>query len=146
MPSSYPHLTVATVVQRGEQFLLVQEFSNGELVYNQPAGHVEPGESLIEAALRETLEETAWDVELQGIIGLSKYIAPSNGVSYHRTTFIAKPLLHHSEQALDDGIVDAVWMNLDEMRANESKMRSPLVIKSVEQYLSGSQYPLEIIY
>ncbi len=140
-----PHVTVATVVERDARFLLVEEYSNGNLVFNQPAGHLETDETLQQAALRETLEETAWEVQLLGVVGVSLYTAPANGVTYLRSTFAARPL-RRLQQDLDKAIVRAVWLSLEEMRACSGKMRSPLVIASVEQYLAGSCYPLELIY
>ncbi|WP_017132370.1 NUDIX domain-containing protein, partial [Pseudomonas agarici] len=82
-----PHITVATVVEDNGRFLLVEELQNGQVVFNQPAGHLDPDESLSEAAIRETLEETGWDVELTGVIGIYLYTAPSNGVTYQRVCF-----------------------------------------------------------
>ena len=141
-----PHVTVATVVEDDGKFLLVEEMANGQAAYNQPAGHLDANESLEQAAIRETLEETGWDIALKGVVGVSLYTAPSNSVTYCRTTFFAMPLIHHKDMALDTGIIKAVWLSLDEMRAQADKMRSPLVIKTVEQYLSGAKYPLELIY
>lgn len=140
-----PHVTVATVVERNGSFLLVEERAAGQLVYNQPAGHLDPNETLQQAAIRETLEETGWLVELRGIVGLSLYTAPANGVTYMRTTFAASPM-KLTDNPLDEGIVRAVWLNHEEMLASRAKMRSPLVIASVEQYLAGKCYPMELIY
>lgn len=86
-----PHITVATVVERDGKFLFVEEFKAGQHVFNQPAGHLEANETLAQAALRETLEETAWDVELTGVVGIYLYTAPSNGVTYQRICFAARP-------------------------------------------------------
>lgn len=144
----YPHVTVATVVTRDQHYLLVEERckNTGKLVFNQPAGHLEPGETLQQAALRETLEETAWEVELEAVIGLAIYTAPGNGVTYHRTTFAASALREHTGRALDDGINGIEWMTFEEMQANSARMRSPLVIRAVEQYRAGHHYPLALIY
>ena len=87
-----PHVTVATVIENAGRFLLVEEWSSGQLVYNQPAGHLDPGETLLEAAVRETFEETGWQVELTGIVGSCLYKAPLNGETYYRTTFAARAL------------------------------------------------------
>lgn len=140
-----PHVTVATIVENDNKFLLVEEYANGKLVFNQPAGHLEAGESLQQAALRETLEETGWRVQLLGIVGLSLYTAPANGVTYARTTFAAAAL-EETRGALDPAIVRTVWLSYEEMRARSAKMRSPLVIASVEHYLAGNCYPLKLIY
>ena len=141
-----PHVTVATVVEKDGKYLLVQEQSNGKLVYNQPAGHLDPDESLAQAAVRETLEESAWLVEIKGVVGLALYTSPHNNVTYHRTTFYAEALSHNPDQALDDGIEQAVWMSYEEMLAAADSMRSGLVIKAVEQYRSGHRYPNELIF
>ncbi|WP_454253239.1 NUDIX hydrolase [Pseudomonas sp. Marseille-Q7302] len=141
----HAHVTVATVVEDAGRFLLVEEEKQGRLVLNQPAGHLEPGESLIEAARRETLEETAWQVEIQGVIGIGLYVAPGNGVTYYRTAFHARPLVHKSERALDADITRAVWLTLDEIRAEQARLRSPLVLDAIEKYLDGHRYPLSMI-
>jgi 8-oxo-dGTP pyrophosphatase MutT (NUDIX family) len=141
-----PHLTVATVVEHNAKYLLVEENSDGLLVYNQPAGHVEPGESLLEAAIRETLEETGWDVKLEGLVGAALYRSPLNGVTYYRTTFFASPLRHNPALELDTPISRALWLSYDEMLQAAGKMRSPLVIKAVEQYRAGHKHPLSFIY
>jgi len=140
------HVTVATVVEDNGKFLLVEEFDNGQLVFNQPAGHLDPNESLIEAAKRETLEETGWTVDIQGIVGVGLYTAPSNGVTYFRTAFFAQPVAHDAARKLDEGIVRAVWLTLDEIRAESARMRSPLVPQVIEQYLAGHRYPLSMIF
>lgn len=142
----YPHVTVATVVERDGKFLLVEEYAESGLVFNQPAGHLEAGETLQQAALRETLEETAWTVELQGVVGMGLYTSPRNNVTYQRTTFYATPKLHHSEQSLDDGILRAVWMSYEEILAESGRMRSELVIEVIQRYRNGHRYPLTMLY
>ena len=141
-----PHVTVATVIENDGKFLLVEELADGKAVYNQPAGHLDANESLEQAAIRETLEETGWDIALRGVVGLSLYTAPSNGVTYSRTTFFASAVRHNEDQALDKGIIQAVWLTLDEMRAASDRMRSPLIIAAVDQYIKGARYPLELIF
>ena len=107
--SWHPHVTVATIVEDQGRFLLVEEQADGREVLNQPAGHLEPAESLLEAALRETLEETGWEVELSAVTGIYLYTAPSNGVTYQRVCFAARPVRHHPERALDAGIIATNW-------------------------------------
>lgn len=141
-----PHVTVATIVEKDNRFLLVEEFAGGELVFNQPAGHLDPNETLQQAAVRETFEETGWHIELQGIVGVALYEAPSNGVTYHRTTFFAKALEHDAAAKLDDGIQRAVWLSYEDILERSDRMRSKLVIKAIEQYRDGHQYPLSMIY
>ena len=141
-----PHITVATIVERSGKFLMVQELSNGRLVYNQPAGHLDPGETLQQAAVRETYEESGWHVKPTAVVGVSKYVAPHNGTVYYRTTFVAEALEHDSNAVLDDGIQQAVWMSIEDIRKAYEHLRSPLVLKNIEQYLAGERYPLSIIF
>lgn len=142
----YPHVTVATVVEREGRFLLVEERGeDGRLVYNQPAGHLEQGESLIEAAVREALEETGWHVEIEGLVSIALYTAPSNGITYHRTTFFGRALHHESERPLDDGIERAVWLTESEITAAHDRLRSPMVAEVIRLYRDGQRHPLSII-
>lgn len=141
-----PHVTVATVVEEHGRFLLVEEEADGRVVFNQPAGHLDPDETLLQAALRETLEETGWDVALQGVVSIGLYTAPTNGVTYVRTTFFATPLSHDPARALDTGIRRAVWLTPDEIRALGPQLRSPLVYEVVAQYLRGERHPLSMVY
>ena len=142
----HAHVTVATVIENSGRFLLVEELKGGRLVLNQPAGHLEPGESLIQAALRETLEETGWTVDIQGIVGVGLYTAPSNGVTYYRTTFFGTPLSHDPLLRLDDDIERALWLSAEEIRSEAALLRSPLVSQAIEHYLAGHRYPLSMIF
>ncbi|MDH1074531.1 NUDIX hydrolase [Pseudomonas nitroreducens] len=140
------HVTVATIVEDQGRFLLVEEMSaDKKQVFNQPAGHLEANESLLEAAVRETLEETGWDVELTAVTGIYLYTAPSNGVTYQRVCFAARPLRHHSERALDDGILGARWLPRDELAAQPERWRSHLVLRCIDDYLAGERFPLTLI-
>ena len=140
-----PHITVACIVEKDNKFLMVEEQSNGILVINHPAGHLEPGETLHQAAIRETFEETGWHVELTHVLGISKYTVPHNGTVYYRHSFIASPLTKDTDAVLDEGIIRAVWMTIDELEAQADKLRSPLVLKNIRQYLAGERYPLSLI-
>ncbi|MBL4573587.1 MAG: NUDIX hydrolase [Gammaproteobacteria bacterium] len=140
-----PHITVATVVERAGKFLMVKENSGGRLVYNQPAGHVEIGESLLDAAIRETLEETAWHVNLEQLLGIYHYTSPDNGITYIRHCFIAKAIEPRTERDLDEDIAEAVWLSLEELEQREAQMRSPLVLEVIRDYLKGVNYPLSLI-
>ena len=140
-----PHVTVATVVPRDGLFLLVEETVRGQLVLNQPAGHLDPDETLQDAAVRETLEETGWDVELTGLLAVQQWTSVSSGDQFIRFTFAAQPLLHHPERALDEGIVRALWLSRDEIVAGSERLRSPMVLASVDDFLGGVRLPLDAI-
>lgn len=140
-----PHVTVATIIERDNRFLMVYEEADGKQVYNQPAGHLDPNETLKEAAIRETLEETGWTVELTGVVGVNLYTAPSNGIAYFRTTFIAKPVSHDPDYKLDTGIIDAVWLSYDELVARKDQLRSPMTLQIIEEYLAGRRFPLSVV-
>ena len=140
-----PHITVATIVEREGKFLMVRENSGARLVYNQPAGHVEPNETLFDAALRETLEETAWHVELERLLGIYQYTSPENGITYIRHCFIATAIEPRTERDLDPDILETKWLSLDELEGFESELRSPLVLKVIRDYLSGVNFPLSVI-
>ena len=143
-----PHVTVATVIADGGRYLLVEERDkfSGELVFNQPAGHLERDESLPHAALRETLEETGWQVRLEGILGVALYTAPGNQITYVRTTFLATPIEPAEGASLDPDIHAIHWLEYKEILANSARMRSPLVLAAIEQHRKGVCYPLSLIY
>ena len=139
-----PRLTVATIVERDGRFLLVEEYADGEeLVYNQPAGHLDEHETLAAAAIRETLEETAWEVRVDAIVGLYYWTHPK-GHTFVRTCFVGTALHHHPEQPLDHGIQRALWLNRDEIVALGPKLRSPMVMRCIDDYLAGKRYPLDL--
>ena len=142
-----PHVTVAVVVEQDGRYLMVEEKDEmvAGLVFNQPAGHLDPGEGLLEAALRETLEETGWEVELTGVVGISLATAP-NGITYYRTSFAARPVAAVNGAVLDPDIVRIHWMTYEEIVANSARMRSPLVLPTIEQFRKGHHYPLDFIY
>lgn len=139
-----PHVTVATVVYRDNKFLLVHEVTDVGTVYNQPAGHLDPHETLIEAAIRETREETGWQVAVDSILGISLYDAP-NGLTYLRTTFAATALEEIPGAVLDKEILAAVWLTYDEILERRSQLRSPLVLSDIERFRTGISYPLELL-
>ena len=138
-----PHATVATIVFHDGRFLMVDEICGGEAVLNQPAGHIEPGETVLAAAERETLEETGRKVTPEKLLGLYIYNA-DNGVTYHRYCLIASADEEVAGAELDDGIIGPVWMTIEELRSC-SRLRSPMVLTCAEDYLAGRQYPLDII-
>src|SRR5690606_38202090 len=140
-----PHVTVATIVERDNRYLMVYEEADGNKVFNQPAGHLEPNETLQAAALRETLEETGWTVKLTGVVGLNLYTAPSNGITYFRTTFIAEALNQDPTRQLDTGIIEAVWLTYEELLARKDQLRSPMTLQIIEEYRAGRRFPLEVV-
>lgn len=145
-----PDVTVATVVVQHGRLLLVEETAGGRLVLNQPAGHLEPDESIVDAALRETREETGWDVRLTAFVGAYQWKAPpqadgSDGRHYLRFAFAAEPLVHDPQRSLDDGIVRALWLTPAELEAQRARHRSPLVWRTVADFLAGRRHPLDLM-
>ncbi len=140
-----PHITVATVVERDGKFLMVKEKSNGRIVYNQPAGHLEENETLLAAAKRETLEETAWQINIRFLLGVYQYTSSDNGISYVRHCFIADAIEPRTESPLDEDIIEAVWLRPEAIQQLESELRSPLVLQAIRDYLSGIAFPLSVI-
>ena len=145
-----PDVTVATVVVADGRLLMVEERVAGALVLNQPAGHLEPDESLVEAALRETLEETGWQVRLTAFVGAYQWQAPprpgeADGRHYLRFAFAAEPVAHDPARALDDGIERALWMSPTELEAARDRHRSPLVWRAASDFLGGRRQPLDLV-
>lgn len=145
-----PDVTVATLVNQGGRLLVVEESVDGVLVLNQPAGHLEPDESLADAALRETLEETGWTVRLTGFVGAYQWRAPPRegavaGRHYLRFAFCAEPEAHDPSRPLDDGIERALWLTPGELQAQAARHRSPLVWRCARDYLAGQRHPLSAL-
>lgn len=144
-----PSVTVAAIVERDGQFLLVEEETSDGIRFNQPAGHLDPNESLIEAVARETMEETAHEFAATAMVGMymTRYLSSRTNkeVTYLRFAFCGKVGARH-DRPLDEGILRAVWMTREEMLACESKHRSPLVMRCVDDYLAGQRAPLSLIY
>ena len=139
-----PDVTVATIVAGDGRFLMVEERVRGELVINQPAGHLERDESLLHAAMRETREETGWNIELLYLVGIYQWSSAAHS-HFLRFTFAARALHHDERQPLDAGIVRAVWLTRDEIASGRVRPRSPMVLKNVDDWLSGRCLPLEAI-
>jgi 8-oxo-dGTP pyrophosphatase MutT (NUDIX family) len=140
-----PHVTVACIIERDGKFLLVRELIDGQERLNQPAGHLEADESLQQAAVRETLEETGWDIELTGVVGVDVYKAPANNETYVRTTFIGKAIKHRPTFTLDDGIIGPQWLTRDQVAASLDTLRSPMVLGVIDDYLAGRRFALEVV-
>jgi 8-oxo-dGTP pyrophosphatase MutT (NUDIX family) len=140
-----PHTTVAAIVEDNGKFLLVEEVTERGNRLNQPAGHLENNETLIEAVIRETLEETAYTFKPESLLGIYHWKHEHNDTTYLRFAYIGSVSNHQADLALDEGIIRAVWMTADEMRSNAMLMRSPQVLTCVEDYLSGQQFPLSVI-
>ena len=140
-----PNVVGGAIIGREGKFLLVEEEADGETVLNQPAGHLDEGETLLHAAVRETLEETAWHFEPQALIGVYRWPHPRNGSTYLRFAFTGAVSRHEPDRQLDHGIVRALWMTPDEIRAARDRHRSPQVERCLNDYLSGQRYPLSIL-
>lgn len=140
-----PHVTVACVVADGDRYLMVEEAVNGRLAYNQPAGHLDDGESLATAALRETLEETGWTVELQHLIGVHQWRSTEHGDAVVRFSFAARALSHDPDRPLDTDIRRALWLTRAEIAALGDRLRSPMVLLSIDAWLAGQRLPLDTL-
>lgn len=140
-----PNVTVAAVVQRDGKFLLVEEETEAGLAFNQPAGHLEDGEALIDAVVRETLEETAYHFRPTHLVGIYSWKRPEREITYLRFAFAGELRGYEAERKLDEGIVAARWMSPDEVRATATRHRSPLVLRCIEDLLAGKHYPLDLL-
>ncbi len=140
-----PDVTVAAIIEQDNHFLMVEEFSQGKLVLNQPAGHLEDGETLIQAVEREVNEETAWIFHPEAVVGLYLYPSSTRSTTYLRVCFTGSCSNFDPEQTLDHGIQQALWMSLDEIRTQSERLRSPSIMASFEDYLNGHRFPLEYL-
>ena len=140
-----PHVTVAAVVERDGRFLLVEEETDDGIRFNQPAGHLECGESLSEAAVREALEETAYGFVSECLVGIYNWRHPQRDLSYLRFAFGGHVIAHDTQRALDTGILAAHWLTLEEIRARQAQHRSPLVMRCIDDWLAGKRYALDLL-
>lgn len=140
-----PHATVAAVIEQDGRYLMVEEKSDGLIVFNQPAGHLDPDESLIDAVIRETREETAWCFHPEAVTGIYRWKQPDTERTFLRVTFCGHVDDLHTEQALDDGIIRAVWMSREQLIEKQQQLRSPLVLRCIDDYLANYRYPLELL-
>lgn len=140
-----PNVTVAAVVERDGCFLLVEEETSDGLRFNQPAGHLERGESLVAAASREAVEETAHPFRPTHLLGIYQWRRPDGRMTYLRFAFTGETGERVAGQALDAGIVRTVWLTREEIQACRDRHRSPLVMQCVDDYVSGRRLPLDVI-
>ena len=140
-----PHVTVAAVIEREGRFLFIEEEDEGVPVFNQPAGHWEPGETLVDACIREALEESACRFVPRHLVGIYGWKHEAADITYLRFAYCGDIEGFEEGRALDKGILRAVWMGADELRAQGSRLRSPLVTRCVEDYVAGRRYPLDMV-
>ena len=144
MPSP-PIVSVATVIERDGAFLFVEETVKSRIVVNQPAGRLEAGESLVNAAIRETLEETGWTVEPLGLVGIYRWTSECEGKAYVRVCFYGRALTHDAQRPLDTGIRCALWLDYAALLQRVHELRTPLVLRCVDDYLAGRRFPLDLL-
>jgi 8-oxo-dGTP pyrophosphatase MutT (NUDIX family) len=141
-----PDITVAAIIERDGRFLLVEEHTEHGRRFNQPAGHLDPGESLIRAIERETLEETAYTFAPTGLLGIYQHHSGADDVTYIRFAFTGNVTGHEADRALDDEIIRAVWFTPEEIKREARRHRSPLVMRCIDDYLAGRRFPLDVLY
>ncbi len=140
-----PHATVAAIIERDNKFLMVEELIHGERLFNQPAGHLDPDESLIDAVIRETQEESAWQFIPEAVTGIYLWKHPENGETFLRVAICGSCSNHDEQQPLDEGIIEATWKSRDELMQDSHKLRSPMVLNCIDDYLAGKRYPLNML-
>ncbi len=140
-----PRVTVAAVIEKEGRFLLVEEHTSNGLQFNQPAGHLEENETLIEAVKREVFEETGWQFEPEYLLSIHLWRRNPKHSTFIRYCFTGQCHSHDANQSLDEGIVATHWLTREEINAQSERLRSPLVAMSVEEYLDGQRYPLAIL-
>ena len=145
-----PSVTVAAVIERQGRYLLIEEHTPEGLRLNNPAGHLDPGESLVHACEREALEETTHTFSAEALVGvyLSRFQRPASGedITYLRMAFCGDIGELQTDRSLDSGIVRTLWMTPEEIRDSAARHRSPLVLRCIEDHLAGQRYPLALIY
>jgi 8-oxo-dGTP pyrophosphatase MutT (NUDIX family) len=140
-----PDVTVAAIVEREGRFLLVEEHVGNRLVINQPAGHLEPNESFSEAVIREALEETAWTFVPDAVSGVYLWTHRERNLTFLRVAFCGEVTEHHTERRLDRGIRRTLWLSREEIEQRNAQLRSPMVLRCVDDYLAGHRYPLTLL-
>lgn len=140
-----PHVTVAAVIEQAGHFLMVEEIAEGAHVYNQPAGHLEHGESLTAAVIREVLEEAAVHFRPNGVVGIYRWINPSNHETHMRIAFHGKINGREPGRPLDEGILAPHWMAYEEIADLGAALRSPMVLGCIDDFRRGQSYPLDLM-
>jgi ADP-ribose pyrophosphatase YjhB (NUDIX family) len=141
-----PNVVVAAIVEKDGRFLLVEEEADGRQVFNQPAGHLDEGESLLDAVRRETFEETAWHIEPQALVGVYRWRKSESATTFLRFCFAATADRHDPASPLDKEIVRTVWLSAREIEALGERLRSPLVMQCIRDYQAGRRYPLDLLH
>jgi 8-oxo-dGTP pyrophosphatase MutT (NUDIX family) len=140
-----PSVTVAAVIEQAGKFLVVEEDYDGRRVLNQPAGHLDPGESLLSACAREVMEETAYRFEPTALIGIYRWYYAPRDITFLRFTFTGELRGFEAGRALDKEIIATHWLSCDELLARSAEHRTPLVMQCLDDYLAGRRYPLELL-
>ncbi|MDR0233279.1 MAG: NUDIX hydrolase [Zoogloeaceae bacterium] len=145
MPIWKPNVTVAALAVQEGKFLLVEEETDTGIRFNQPAGHLEEGESLVDAVARECLEETGYRFRPTALVGIYLWSRPSGDITYLRFAFAGDVIGHEPDRPLDSGVLAPHWLTPEAIRASTGKHRSPLILRCVEDYLAGRRFPLDIL-
>lgn len=140
-----PHMTVAAVIEQDRRYLVVEEMADGERVFNQPAGHLEPGERLADAVVREVLEETGVHFVPEHLVGIYRWVNPRNDETHVRIAFTGSITDTDPERTLDTPIIAAHWLSYDELRDRHERLRSPLVLGCLDDHRRGQHYPIEML-
>jgi 8-oxo-dGTP pyrophosphatase MutT (NUDIX family) len=140
-----PDVTVAAIAERDGQFLVVEERASGRVVINQPAGHLEDGETFLDAVVRETLEETAWVFAPRAVVGVYVWRPAHVNRTFLRIAFSGELAGHDAARPLDHGILRTRWLSRTELAEPRARLRSPIVLQCVDDYLAGARYPLSLI-